>query len=244
VAFSIVPSAAANNLVSNGNFSGGTLGGCEAGNCTGDSIATDWLLDAADATNFHIVNISGTNYAQFESTATAQDLANGYQNGIGIPNGQPDQDCFYQPINVIAGQQYDVSFTVTVTGTVGGNTLLIPEWNWVPTVGSQVNMADSLYGAYNTADNEYSAATGDGSVTENFLETAPTGNGISAGQAETVNLMFHGSDVTGGSILLSNVSVTGAPEPSSLLLTISGILLVGLCFRTRTPLRPGRPLKS
>jgi hypothetical protein len=192
--------ADATNIVVNGNFAGGTQ---PPGPGT-DTVANSWLLYAADASNFHIQNINGTFYAQFQATPTAADLAGGYMNGIGIPNGDPDMDCLYQPLNVIAGKQYSITFTVSVTGAVGHNTLF---------VGTQINMMDPLYGSCNAANGEYTSATGTGTVTETFIETAPVGAGAPAGSPEVVNLMFHGSDVDGGSILLSNVSVTEVPVP-------------------------------
>lgn len=179
------------------------------------------MLPAQD-TNFQIENAGGTYYAAFMSTASASDLADGNMNGIGIPYGSPDMDCLYQPLTVIGGRQYTISFTVTVTGAVGNNTLLIPQWNWSPQVGTQINMMDPLYGNYNAANGEYSAATGTGSVSETFTETAPTGAGVSAGSTEVVNLMFHGSDVTGGAILLTNVVVTEAPVPPAAPSILSG----------------------
>jgi uncharacterized protein (TIGR03437 family) len=194
------------NLVSNGNFAGGTY--IQQG--TTDTVANGWGLLIGGNSNFQIQNINGTFYAAFMSTASAADLANGNQNGIGVPNGNPDQDCFYQSITVVAGNKYTVSFSVQVTGTVGSNTILIPQWNWGPKVGPTVNMMDPLYGSYDATKAEYSPANGTGSVQETFTETAPVGNGVAAGSTEQVNLMFHGSNVTGGAILLTNVVVTPA----------------------------------
>jgi uncharacterized protein (TIGR03437 family) len=201
------------NIVSNGNFAGGTYPQAT------DTVATGWTLLPADKTDFQIQNINGTFYAVFMSTASASDLAGGNRNGIGIPNGQPDQDCFYQTLTVVAGNQYTVSFSVKVTGAVGSNTLLIPQWNWSPNVGPTTNMMDPLYGSYDAGNGEYSAANGTGSVQKTFTQTAPIGDGVPAGSIEHVNLMFHGSNISGGNILLTDVVVTAAstfPVPSIL----------------------------
>jgi len=112
----------ATNIVVNGNFAGGTQSGPGT-----DTVPNNWALWAADNSNLQTQNISGTFYVAFMSTPTAADLANGYMNGIGVPGGQPDQDCLNQPLTVIAGQQYTISFSVQVTGAVGNNTLLIPQ---------------------------------------------------------------------------------------------------------------------
>lgn len=223
----------ATNMVVNGSFAGGIQPPTGQGT---DTVPIGWSLLAADNTDFHTENMGGTYYAVFRATATAADLAGGYMNGIGIPNGDPDQDCLHQLLTVVAGQQYTISFSVQVTGAVGHNTLFVPQWNWAPKVGTQINMMDSLYGSYNTANGEYSPATGTGSVSETFTETAPVGTGVPAGSTEVVDLMFHGSEVSGGSILLSNVVVTEASMPSMPSIRSGGIVPV---YSSSTTIEPG-----
>jgi uncharacterized protein (TIGR03437 family) len=222
--------AAATNIVVNGNFAGGTQQPPGPGP---DTVANNWIMLPATATDFQIQNIGGNFYAAFMSTVSASDQT---MNGIGIPNGNPDMDCLYQPLTLIAGHQYTVSFSVTVTGAVGNNTLLIPQWNWSPQVGTQINMMDPLYGDYNATQAEFSAASRTGSVTETFTETAPVGAGVPAGATEVVNLMFHGSDVTGGAILLTNVVVSEAPTPPAPSIFSGGVVPI---FSSSTSIEPG-----
>jgi uncharacterized protein (TIGR03437 family) len=224
------PSDAAepNNLVVNGNFAGGTQ---PPGPGT-DTVANGWTLLPARNTNFHIENSGGVFYAVFRSLAPNSDPAN----GIGIPNGQPDMDCLYQPMTVSAGRQYTISFSVQITGAVGSDTLLVPQWNWSPQVGTQINMTDPAYGSYDAATGVYSAATATGSLQETFTETAPVGGGISAGSPEQVNLMFHGSEVSGGAILLTSVVVTEAATSGAPAIQSGGIVPV---YSSSAAIQPG-----
>jgi uncharacterized protein (TIGR03437 family) len=231
--FVCADSAASTNIVFNGDFAAGIQSPPGPGT---DTVANGWTLLPAVNTGFNIRNINGTFYAAFMSTATAAEMAGGQMNGIGVPNGNPDQDCFYQPLTVIAGKRYTVSFSVQVTGAVGNNTLLVPQWNWAPQVGTQANMMDRLYGSYDDTNGKYSPAAGTGSAVETFTETAPVGDGVSAGSTEVVNLMFHGSDVTGGAILLSNVVVAEEFTPGMPAILSGGVVPL---YSSATTIQPG-----
>lgn len=209
------------NIVVNGDFSGGMQSGPGS-----DTVPNGWILLGAQNTNLQVENINSAWYTAFAATATAAELAGGNMNGIGVPNGDPDQDCLYQPLTVIAGQQYTVSFSVQVTGSTGNNTLLIPVWNWNPQTGTQQFMMNALYGSYAASNAEYLPASGDGTMQVTFTETAPVGSGAPADSPETVNLMFHGSDVSGGAILLTNVSVVPAGTVAAPTILSSGIVPV------------------
>lgn len=240
-------SAAADNIVPNGNFDGGTYqcnpqnigsppgnGYCIAGT-TGpnveETIADDWILDPMDdvsESNFQTVTTGGgqggNNYVEFMSSSVpipSADWTPGNPANIAFyENNFGEQDCLYTSLVTDIGQQYTVSFWVDLTGSIDSEqTSLLPVWNWasgsdtymLPT-GAQPNYFDPTTNQF-TGWTEYT-----------FTEAATS---------TSTNLMFHGTDAD-GAIELSSVSVTAdsvAPEPSSLLLISSGLVIVGLCRR-------------
>ena len=219
-------SAAADSLVPNGNFDGGTYTGAN-----GDIVANDWILDPMDDVSLSDFDIESTpgvgqggnpDYAAFMSSSVPIPAAD-----YGTPNTAADEDnfgqmdCFYTTLSTVIGQQYIVSFWVNIIGSIDNNqTSLDPVWNWaagdnsaymLPT-GAQPNYLDPTTNQF-TGWTQYT-----------FTETATS---------TSTNLMFHGTD-GGGAILLDNVVVTAqfvAPEPSSLLLISSGLVIVGLYRR-------------
>jgi hypothetical protein len=206
-------SAAADNIVPNGSFENGyyyclpdTNGDCNPGTASGpgpgvDTVADGWYnLPPASQSDFQIE--SGPYSAEDGSFYAAFMSA----------SGTNDQDCFTVDLDTVAGQLYTISFWVSITAPSVSNTSLDPQWQW-----NQPNTVDMTEAAYHTP----TAGSTLGWTQYTFTETA---------ESDWTYLMFHGTDAN-GAILLDNVVVTAssaAPEPASLLLISSGLLIIAL----------------
>lgn len=171
-----------------------------------------WLAPTDNPSNSDIAvgSSNGTNYVSFMGAAT----------DIG------DYDCLVAYFNTPGASSsnpiaYTVSFSLAVTGTVGSNAVLIPEWNWF-----QQGDTENMVTYTPTSDTT-------GWVNFSFTEYAVQ---------STSNIMFHGVDAVDGvsspsnAIELANVSVTevsSAPEPASLLLIASALIMGALFCRVK-----------
>ena len=177
------------NIVQNGDFEDGTYSEY------GDALPNDWGLSPTD--NVSLSNCGGSNVVN-----PAMDL--GAESGTAYMTFQSSetdgsQDCLYQQLPTVAGQEYLITFSVAITsGTIGPDAYLDPEWDQGGT--DDTFLRNSYY---------YPTSTTTGPVPyETFSFTEPASK-------STTTFYFHGVDAYGGSILVDNVSVSPVPEPSA-----------------------------
>jgi len=179
----------ASNIVVNGSFESGTYSEY------GDALPNDWSLSPTDSVALSNCGISS-------AVNPAEDL--GAESGTAYMTFQSDetdgsQDCLYQQLPTVAGQEYLITFSVAITsGTIGPDAYLDPEWDQGG--ADDTFLRNSYY---------YPTSSTTGPVPyETFSFTEPASK-------STTTFYFHGVDAYGGSILLDNVSVSPVPEPST-----------------------------
>jgi hypothetical protein len=212
VVLATLPSvAAATNLVVNPDFEGSTYT-FNTGAIT-ENLPSGWTLGPPASTTASDVNVTnatgsglgpqnGSDYLRYQ--ATSNELTGG------------GEDCVYQDIPTVAGQQYLLSYWVADTGTNTSN--IDFRAVWAENLPSQVTHLYSVP-ANPTAYQSFS-----------FIETATS---------TTTRLDFHGEDPS-GSILLDNVSLTPVPEPATLWLFLmaGAIAAVAVAPTRRQESRP------
>lgn len=200
------------NLVSNGNFAGGTFdqsfGSCPgtAPSCVTDILPDSWSLAPANVSNLNVVSaISGfpdplgdsTQYMAFESLAS---------------NGQ---DCLFQSIPTVADQTYTISFWLAVSAA-GSYIYMSFEWD----VGGSNDQ--TLYpSGFTNAFGQAVSTTGPVAF-EEFTYN------LVASSSQT-GFYFHGDGAgSTAAVLLADVSVNedAAPEPPSFWFIGSGLAIV------------------
>lgn len=117
-------SAAADNLVPNGSFAGGTYIGPN-----GETIPNGWINLPTDNVALSDVNVESSNGSYYVAFSS--------------PETDGSQDCLYTTFSTVVGQEYTVSFEVALTAASVGNTDLTPQWSWLQT--GQTNMLNSFY---------------------------------------------------------------------------------------------------
>jgi autotransporter-associated beta strand protein len=189
--FLLPAASSAENIVVNGDFEGSTY--VEYG----DNLPDNWELYPTDNSSLSSCGVSnavnsaidlgpesGTNYMTFQSRET-----------------DGSQDCLFQQLPTVTGQQYLITFSVAITsGSLALDAFLDPEWD--EGGANDTFLRNSYY--YPTSTN-----TTTGSVpyeTFSFIETA---------SQSTTTFFFHGVDATGGSILVDNLSISPLPPSST-----------------------------
>lgn len=170
-------SRADGNLVENGDFEDGTF--VDPGG-TGDILPDGWILGPPSPSSLSHVNVvdtvsgplgpeSGSDYLRYQSTSS---------------NGS--EDCIYQYVSTVVGQEYVLSYYVADTSTSVGNNV---EFHavWDETGAAQFHVYD----------------VGDGPAGYQLFAYGETAT------LSTTRIDFHGVD-TNGSILLDNVSLVPA----------------------------------
>jgi hypothetical protein len=152
---------------------------------------------------------SGTNYMSFQSKET-----------------DGSQDCLYQQLPTVAGQEYLITFYVAITAaTTGPYAYLDPEWDQGG--ANDTFLRNSFYyDPTNTGPVPYEMFS--------FTEAA---------SSDLTTFYFHAID-SYGSILVDNVSVSPVPEPSTCAMMTAGVGSL-LAFRRRRSEGPSiRPLAN
>lgn len=187
-------------IVVNGNFDGSTYVGPN-----GDIVPTGWTVGPPGSVSDSKVNVeSTTNPPTFLGPESGADYVR-FQSPS--TNGR---DCLYQDLTTVGGQQYVVSFWVAITSTSAGNNLGL-DVEWDENTANQSQLGNSFYATpSNLGPVNYQQFS--------FVVKAST---------NLTRIDFHGID-TNGSILLDNVQIASAPEPLSLVLFASGLLLFRL----------------
>jgi hypothetical protein len=203
--------AFASNIVVNGDFEGGSY---TAGQPAGDSVPNGWLLGPPSySINSNINVLSAVNGSIDQGPESGGDYI-----GFHSPETDGSRDCLYQQLTTVAGQTYTISFWVASTASsVGNNVGLDVEWD--ENTSNQTALDNPTYTTpTNTGPLAYTEYT--------FTETASTND---------TRIDFHSVD-TNGLIELDNVVVTAqsaTPEPMTMLLTGSGLVLAGLLRKRR-----------
>ncbi len=195
--------AASANLISNGDFEGGTY--TQTLGSVNNTLPDSWTNAPPTAQSNLNVFANGTGPGSAESGTHYM----AFQSPQATVDGT--QDCLNQVISTTAGEKYLVSFYVAMTASSGSQFGLSPEWNagggpGDVTMGSST---DFYFHPTNAMAEPYTHFT--------FIETA-TGTSTS--------VYFHGADAT-GAVLLDNVSITplnSVPEPSSLCLASAALV--------------------
>jgi len=196
------------NLFTNGDFEGGTY--VQTFGITTDTLPTGW-------TNSPPTSMSNLDvFATGSGPGSAQSGTHYIAFQSAVTDGT--QDCLNQVISTVPGQKYTVSFWVAMTSSSGSQFGLGPEWDSGGANDTTMGTSAFYYHPTNSPAEPYTFFS--------FTETA---------SSSSTSIYFHGADAT-GAVLLDNVSVVVAPEPSSFVLlglTVAGGC-VGLRLRRRT----------
>lgn len=184
-------------LFVNGDFEGGTYN--QTFGTATDTLPNSWTN--SPPTNGSNLNVfangsgpgtaqSGTHYVAFHAAPT-----------------DGTQDCLNQVISTVAGQQYTISFWVSMTASSGSQFGLSPEWDAGGANDTTMGTTAFYYHPVNSGAVPWTQFT--------FTETA---------SSTSTSVYFHGADAT-GNVLLDNVTASASPEPGTLAL----IIPIGLC---------------
>jgi len=188
------------NLIVNGDFEGTTY------SLDGDALPTGWSLGPPSNSALSKVNVtnatggplgpqSGSSYLRYQST-----------------ENDGSEDCVWEDIPTVAGQQYILSYYVADTAATSGVQDFHAAWD-----ESNTSSPDYTVHYFNNSL---------GQVGYQFFSTVETAS------SNLTRLDFHAVDPS-GSFLLDNVSVTSVPEPASVSLLAAGVL----ALRRRRPAR-------
>ena len=207
--------AVASNIVVNGDFENGSF---TAGQPTGDTVPDNWTLGPPSFLIDSKINVLSTvNNTIDQGPESGSDYI-----AFQSPETDGTRDCLYQDLTTVAGQTYTISFWVASTATsVGNNVGLNVVWD---ENGADQALLDDP--SYTTPTNTVPLPYTEYAFTETASSTA-------------TRIDFHAVD-SDGALLLDNVVVTAqsaAPEPMTLALTGSGLVVVGLLRRRRMAAR-------
>ncbi len=209
-------------VVANGNFEAGTQFST-FGTAT-DNLPDSWFLAPPVNPSDSKVNVvlasafpgfadpdtSGGQYVAFQSSSTT------------------GQDCLGQFIPTIAGDSYTISFWAALVGNGVSNTYLTAEWDsgYYPYGGTNIDMSNDGSGKIFS-----NSSQAQGFTKYTFQETAQNTSGLwnltICPSGNCTLFYFHATDAT-GAILVDDLVVTDTPEPASLLLISSGLVIIGL----------------
>jgi hypothetical protein len=215
------------------NFECAASGSGTPTNNTNDAIPNGWFLVPTDDVSKSDVAVDSLSNSSQGPQGTST-----YYVGF-FSTSTTSNDCLYATFATPGASlsnpiQYTVSFWVAVTGDVGANAVLIPEWDWQVSVfdgSTQTNVSLQAEMNSGTVDNPQSIAlptTIGPAGYEEFTFTETASSSVS-------NVMFHGGGLNAGTgILLDNVVVTegspapDVPEPSTVLLTAAVVGAYGV----------------